>query len=1004
MSTKTVFISYSHQDEAWNKKLLPQLESLKQAGIDLHVWHDRKIDGGDKWYPEIEEAMLNAAAAILMISPDFLASSFCVQEEVPALLKQQEEQGMLLIPVLLRKCVWRAHRWLKDRQMVPRDGKTVAIDYAGDLADDVFATVAEQVLAHFEQLVSQPENTFAVPPQVRSLIAQRTTTPNPSIAPPAPVAAWPVVLADHIDLTRLPETGSALFGRDDELELMDKAWASAEHADDSPTRILAFTAHGGVGKSTLVNHWLAEMADDNYRSATRVFGWSFYSQGVREETAASADSFIYAALRFFGDSDPTAGSPWDKGGRLAGLVGSRRALLVLDGMEPLQSAYEFERGKLRDPALESLLRGLARHSAGLCLVTTREPLPDLAGRAGVTTRDLEQINAQAGRALLRTARVVGTDAELEALANRFGPHALAVTLLGVYLYEQPGHGIGPARMLEQLPGEKPIDRVLGGFEQWFGESPEREALRLLGFFDRPADDGCLRALRKAPPIGGLTDHLSSLDEADWDRVLDRLEKLRLIHVQQSRSGKQFVDAHPLIREHFAQLLKGGEAWREGHRRLYEHLCTTTKEGDEPTLEDLQPLYQAVAHGCQAGLHEDTYQAVYVTRITRGDEYYSFRKLGAFASDLGVIAWFFDEPWKRTNSVMSEARRAFLLAQAAFYLRALGRLAEALEPMRASIELAAKRKDWKNAAVGANNLSELELTLGEVAEAVGDAEQSVTYADRSGDAFWKMGTRTTHADALHQAGRRYEALESFREAEQMQAEGQPAYPLLYSVQGFRYCDLLLAAPELAAWERFGVPPLGGQVAPATPQPPKGGTPNEEHVASCRAVSQRGAKMFEWRLPGDPLLDIALDHLTLGRAALYSAILEQSEIRNPKSAIALAVASLRRAGQQDELPKALLTRAWLRFLTGAHTGPESAQEDLDEAWEIAERGPMKLFMADIHLYRARLFHALRPYPWQNSDGSPRGPKDDLVAARKLIEKCGYWRRKEELEDAEEAAKNW
>ncbi len=47
----------------------------------------------------------------------------------------------------------------------------------------------------------------------------------------------------------------------------------------------------------------------------------------------------------------------------------------------------------------------------------------------------------------------------------------------------------------------------------------------------------------------------------------------------------------------------------------------------------------------------------------------------------------------------------------------------------------------------------------------------------------------------------------------------------------------------------------------------------------------------------------------------------------------------------------------------------------------------------------------YPWdKNPDGSLRGPKDDLAAARKLIERCGYWRRKEELEDAEEAAKVW
>jgi hypothetical protein len=58
-------------------------------------------------------------------------------------------------------------------------------------------------------------------------------------------------------------------------------------------------------------------------------------------------------------------------------------------------------------------------------------------------------------------------------------------------------------------------------------------------------------------------------------------------------------------------------------------------------------------------------------------------------------------------------------------------------------------------------------------------------------------------------------------------------------------------------------------------------------------------------------------------------------------------------QDFLPCGLPTRAWLRSLTGARTGPESAQSDLDEAWEIAERGPMPLFLADIHLHRARLF---------------------------------------------------
>ena len=83
----------------------------------------------------------------------------------------------------------------------------------------------------------------------------------------------------------------------------------------------------------------------------------------------------------------------------------------------------------------------------------------------------------------------------------------------------------------------------------------------------------------------------------------------------------------------------------------------------------------------------------------------------------------------------------------------------------------------------------------------DAEQSVTYAELSGDSFERMSDRTTHADALHQAGRRDEAAARFREAEAMQAESQPEYPLLFSLWGFRYCDLLLAAAERAAWRRM-----------------------------------------------------------------------------------------------------------------------------------------------------------------------------------------------------------
>jgi hypothetical protein len=175
-----------------------------------------------------------ATGGVLLISADFLASAFCVQEEVPALLKRQEEQGMLLIPVLLKLCVWKAHRWLKDRQMLPRDGKCVAIDFANNLAD---AAVAEQVLAHFERLVSHPAPALSVPPPVQSLAAQRSAIPDPAVIAPSPAARWPVPAAECIDLTHLPATRRELFGRDEELKLLDAVWS-----DDSSSR-----TRGNVG-------------------------------------------------------------------------------------------------------------------------------------------------------------------------------------------------------------------------------------------------------------------------------------------------------------------------------------------------------------------------------------------------------------------------------------------------------------------------------------------------------------------------------------------------------------------------------------------------------------------------------------------------------------------------------------------------------------------------------------------------------------------------------------
>ena len=853
----------------------------------------------------------------------------------------------------------------------------------------------------------------------------------------------------NADISRIMKYApSELIGREAETKVLNDAWDQVVRGETKRPHILTFVALGGEGKTSVVAKWAVDLAFQDWPGCDAVLAWSFYSQGTREQLAASSDLFLNEALAFFGDTTMarSAAGAFDKGRRLAQLVGERRALLILDGLEPLQYAPTSPTpGELKDQGIAALLKGLATNGRGLCVVTTRYSIPDLRAYVGKTVdeKKLARLSTEAGVALLQSFGVKGslrrtiasTDGrtlnEFEKLVEDVKGHALTLNLLGSYLRDAHGGDIRKRDLirLSKADAEEQgrhafhvMDAYVrsmapGGLRVWLRclfDAKERELrengrralahLRLLGLFDRPATAGTLASLWEGELIAGLTEPLIGISEAQRNLALQRLEDAKLLTVIRDPSGALVaLDTHPLLREYFGQRLRDAqpEAWRAAHRRIYEYLCATTEDKPDATLEDLQPLYQAVAHGCHAGLQQDACDKVYRDRIARGKAFYSTRKLGAFGSDLGAVACFFETPWSRVLPALTDVAQAWLLSQAAFRLRALGRLSEALKPMRAGLEMGVDRKDWKTAAARASNLSDLELTLGEVAGAVGDAEQSVTYADRSDDAFLKMGFRTTHAGALHQADRRDEAEARFREAEQMQAERQPANPLLYSLAGFQYCDLLLSEAEREAWKA------------------ERELTKEEGLTLCRAVAERAAQTLDWwtnDFKNASLLDIALDHLTLGRAALYAAILEsRSHQREPaqpspptsdeshrgftSAATELnhAVSGLRRAGTQDELPRGLLTRAWLRSLTGVRTGSESAQSDLDEAWEIAERGPMPLHMADIHLYRARLFFRDANYPWES-------PQYDLAEASRLIYKHGYLRREEELKDAEAALEHF
>jgi tetratricopeptide (TPR) repeat protein len=446
-----------------------------------------------------------------------------------------------------------------------------------------------------------------------------------------------------------------------------------------------------------------------------------------------------------------------------------------------------------------------------------------------------------------------------------------------------------------------------------------------------------------------------LPEQEWQRAIIKLRHARLL-AERDSSAPDTLDAHPLVREHFGEQLKTRHptAWQEAHRRLYAYYTAQAKDLPD-TIEEMAPLYAAVVHGCQAGRHQEVLDAVYWKRILRGSEFFSTKKLGAVGASLAAMSQFFDPPWSRPVTALPDGDQAFVLNQAGVYLRALGRLREAAGPIQASLQTRIAQENWQNAAIAASNLSQISLTLGDIAQAQAYATQSVKLADRSQDAFCRIVNRTALADALHQAGCQAEAEASFREAEAMQQESQPAYSFLYALQGFQYCELLLSQ---------------GQVEEAR---------------------RRATQSLELAIQAGSLLATALDRLTLGRAMLHA------HLQNGRTALADALAhlnqavdGLRKAGAQHHLPRGLLARAELHRVRGAFA---QAQSDLDEALTIATRGEMGLHQADGHLEYPRLYLAM---------GDTTRARESLATARAMVARMGYHRRDAEVQELEEQLK--
>lgn len=97
----SMFLSYAHEDKALKDDLDKQLTALKRSR-KISVWQDSDIKGGTEWDKEIRKGLINADIILLLISPDFIASTYIMDVELEYALKQHEQGKAKVIPVFLR--------------------------------------------------------------------------------------------------------------------------------------------------------------------------------------------------------------------------------------------------------------------------------------------------------------------------------------------------------------------------------------------------------------------------------------------------------------------------------------------------------------------------------------------------------------------------------------------------------------------------------------------------------------------------------------------------------------------------------------------------------------------------------------------------------------------------------------------------------------------------------------------------------------------------------------
>ena len=139
-----VFNSYSHLNKKWLDKTVVALKPLIRSG-KIVAWDDTQIRPGQYWKVEIDKALEQTSIAILLVTPEFLASDFIMKDEVPYFLEKQKSGELTILWISVSPSFAKFYPVFEEIQCV-NNPKMPLDSLSKSAQNEVFVKLAKTVL------------------------------------------------------------------------------------------------------------------------------------------------------------------------------------------------------------------------------------------------------------------------------------------------------------------------------------------------------------------------------------------------------------------------------------------------------------------------------------------------------------------------------------------------------------------------------------------------------------------------------------------------------------------------------------------------------------------------------------------------------------------------------------------------------------------------------------------------------------------------------------------